>query len=213
MTCEPLPENASLPMELPSMSSAAASRARTFQRLELELGLTASAADYGLTMLDSLASFDPLSSSWKTSQLSLVEDLTVFSETWPRSGMMRSGIAYPLPTLAHLTAATESGSWPTPRSCSAMAATITPQSVWAENRFPNLETVVGRRLWPTPNAGMEKHSTKEAYWRNRVKKGRQCDLQMAIYQQTGSGSLNPAWVEWLMGFPDAWTDLSNSETP
>jgi hypothetical protein len=28
-----------------------------------------------------------------------------------------------------------------------------------------------------------------------------------------SGALNPQWVEWLMGFPDGWTDLSASETP
>lgn len=27
------------------------------------------------------------------------------------------------------------------------------------------------------------------------------------------GSLNPEWVEWLMGFPDGWTDLGPSETP
>lgn len=27
-----------------------------------------------------------------------------------------------------------------------------------------------------------------------------------------SGSLNPAWVEWLMGFPTGWTDLEASET-
>lgn len=27
------------------------------------------------------------------------------------------------------------------------------------------------------------------------------------------GQLNPAWVEWLMGFPPGWTDLSASEMP
>lgn len=27
------------------------------------------------------------------------------------------------------------------------------------------------------------------------------------------GKLNPMWVEWLMGFPLGWTDLSASETP
>ena len=27
------------------------------------------------------------------------------------------------------------------------------------------------------------------------------------------GQLNPTWVEWLMGFPIGWTDLSASETP
>ena len=27
------------------------------------------------------------------------------------------------------------------------------------------------------------------------------------------GRLNPAWVEWLMGFPEGWTDLEHLETP
>ena len=27
-----------------------------------------------------------------------------------------------------------------------------------------------------------------------------------------SGQLNPTWVEWLMGFPEGWTDLEHSET-
>lgn len=27
------------------------------------------------------------------------------------------------------------------------------------------------------------------------------------------GTLNPRWVEWLMGFPDGWTDLGLSATP
>jgi len=27
------------------------------------------------------------------------------------------------------------------------------------------------------------------------------------------GQLNPTWVEWLMGYPPGWTDLSVSETP
>jgi hypothetical protein len=28
-----------------------------------------------------------------------------------------------------------------------------------------------------------------------------------------NGQLNPMWVEWLMGFPQGWTDLDASETP
>lgn len=27
-----------------------------------------------------------------------------------------------------------------------------------------------------------------------------------------AGQLNPMWVEWLMGFPQGWTDLNVSET-
>jgi hypothetical protein len=39
-----------------------------------------------------------------------------------------------------------------------MAATITPENSWDQNRFPNLETIVGRNMWPTPTA----HNAKEA---------------------------------------------------
>ena len=28
---------------------------------------------------------------------------------------------------------------------------------------------------------------------------------------TGGGTLNPTWVEWLMGYPNGWTDLNHSE--
>ena len=30
---------------------------------------------------------------------------------------------------------------------------------------------------------------------------------------TVSGSLNPEWVEWLMGYPEGWTDCEGLETP
>jgi DNA (cytosine-5)-methyltransferase 1 len=32
-------------------------------------------------------------------------------------------------------------------------------------------------------------------------------LPKAVKAIEGTGSLNPTWVEWLMGFPDGWTDL------
>jgi hypothetical protein len=66
--------------------------------------------------------------------------------------------------------------------------------------------------WPTPNAGLEKHSTQTAYWENRIAKGRQNDIQMAVYRETGSGQLNPTWVEWLMGYPLGWTALEGWAT-
>tara|TARA_R100000315_G_C5196838_1_gene115331 strand:- start:102 stop:917 length:816 start_codon:yes stop_codon:yes gene_type:complete len=31
-------------------------------------------------------------------------------------------------------------------------------------------------------------------------------------RNTGTGTLNPNWVEWLMGYPIGWTDLKDSET-
>lgn len=60
---------------------------------------TESAADYGASLPESLASFDHDTQSWKTPQRSLLGGLDEFSETWPQSGMTRSGIAYRLEPL------------------------------------------------------------------------------------------------------------------
>jgi hypothetical protein len=153
-----------------------------------------------------LANYDPASQSWRTSQHCLVEGLALFSETWPRSGMTVNGTAYQLPTLVPLTGEIGSGLWPTPRSCSAMAANITPEAIAkAPERFktyPNLETAIAIRMWPTPRAN------------GATGAGRGPNLQGGENLQTAvGGHLNPTWVEWLMGFPLGWTDLKPSETP
>ena len=128
--------------------------AKTFQPLEKAQELTESEAGCGDTWRESLARFDRDSSSWKTPQCSLLAGLDEFSETWPRWGMMRDGECWAQSMPAHLIAEIEYGlseTWPTPRSCSAMASKISLESAWSDNQFPNLETVVGRRMWPTPD--------------------------------------------------------------
>jgi DNA (cytosine-5)-methyltransferase 1 len=104
--------------------------------------------------------------------------------------------------------------WPTPRANPAMAATITPESAWAENRFPNLETVVGRTMWPTPNASdnRDRGNLSDPAIQRRIKLGKQVGLTMAVKENKGGGTLNPTWVEWLMGWPLGWTDLRPLET-
>ena len=128
------------------MSYLEAFRAKTSQQQDEAPALKESDPECGVIWRESLAKYDQDSSTWKTPQCSLLGDYTEFSETWPRWGSMQDGVSYQRQTLVPPTKETGSGSWPTPRSCSAMAATITPESAWAENRFPNLETVVGRRL-------------------------------------------------------------------
>lgn len=82
----------------------------------VERVLLAHEADCGPSSPDWLASFDHGSSSWRTSQHCLDGELAEFSETWPRSGMMRNGTAYRLPTLVPDNFGTECGLWPTPNA-------------------------------------------------------------------------------------------------
>jgi hypothetical protein len=93
---------------------AADSRVRTCLSLDDVPGLQASAADYGLTTPVSLASYDPVSSSWRTCQGCLFEAWEQFSATWPRSGTTRNGTAYRLRPLAPRTYELASGFLPTP---------------------------------------------------------------------------------------------------
>jgi len=95
------------------MSSAAASPARTSAEQARNADSLASGADCGGSSHGSLANYDHDSSLWKTSQRCLFEAWEQFSETWPRSGMTRSGTAYRLPQLVPLSSATGCGLLPT----------------------------------------------------------------------------------------------------
>jgi hypothetical protein len=184
-------------------------RARTSQQPDEAQALTEPDPECGHIWQELLARYDPVTSLWKTPQCSLLGDYTEFSETWPRWGLMRDGVSYQRQTLVRPTSEIVSGSWPTPRSCSAMAATITPESAWAENRFPNLETVVGQRLWPTPVRSDHEMRRPTEKWKGTS------DLVPVVWTETGGREnpnqppalLNATWVEWLMGWPLGWTDL------
>ena len=85
----------------------------------------------------------------------------------------------------------------------------------------NLREYVNPKSWeayqmfPTPTSGLEKHSDKESYWKNRKEKGRQEDLQMVVHEIAGYNSqLNPLFVGEMMGFPPNWLELpfQNTET-
>jgi len=77
--------------------------------------------------------------------------------------------------------------WPTPHAnCS------TGPGRQGRDGGDNLQTAVA--MFPTPTAnrrdGLQSHGVNVV-----------------------TGSLNPTWVEWLMGFPLGWTDLGRSATP
>lgn len=81
----------------PSILYAEGSLARTSAALADVPVLKASVRDCGPNSFASLATFDPATSSWRTSQGCLFEGWAEFSESWPAWGMTASGIAYRLP--------------------------------------------------------------------------------------------------------------------
>ena len=64
------------------------------------------------------------------------------------------------------------------------------------------------KLWPTPNVKMSgrKLTNGRSISGKGVRWGK--SLSQSV-QETATGSLNPTWVEWLMGFPTGWTDLED----
>ena len=66
------------------------------------------------------------------------------------------------------------------------------------------------KLWSTPTVRDAESLAKASRGAGSLAKGNQ--LVEPLVVQVG-GTLNPEWVEWLMGFPAGWTDLGDSETP
>ena len=132
---------------------------------------------YGLTWPASSAKFDRDTSSWKIHPCLFPEEQMLCSVALPRWGMMRHGELSEHSTPEHLTSGTGFG------------------------------------LWPTPTRSMYKSAAgcSQEYIDRRRSRGL-IDLAEAVVdkkrdpQPTG-GSLNPTWVEWLMGWPVEWTDL------
>lgn len=103
---------------------------------------------------------------WVTNQRDFLSEtgLEPFSETWPRAGMTRNGIAYQLAPSAPLTDAIGSGSWPTPTRNDGLNAgyqkgqgdrvfLTLPGAVGSAPIPPGkLVSGAGSQMWPTPGA-------------------------------------------------------------
>jgi len=208
-------------MELPLMSSRAASRARTLALLESSAAwVKEPAAASGPRLSDLLASYDRNTSSWRTSQHCLLaqangeaDGLAEFSETWPSAGMMRNGKTYQRQPWALPIAESASGLWATPAKTIG-AASEAEKGRWGgtawyrpngSKKQTNLTDQV--LMFPTPTATMHKGSSPAALTRKDGQDRSRDRLDHFLQSLEGSGALNPTWVEWLMGFPTGHTDL------
>ena len=204
--------------------------AKTSQSQDGEQDSTESVQECGEKWQGWLAKYDPATSTLRTAQCSLLEEEPESLQTLPRSGMTASGMLWARQTLVRPTSETESGYWPTPTVCgnynrkglsktsgdglaTAVMKWPTPQA--SDNRPRATQASTQRRialgkqisleakvkLWPTPTA----HNAKEGGFASEHERN-----TPTLAAQAG-GSLNPTWVEWLMGWPLGWTDLKPLE--
>lgn len=112
----------------------------------------ASGPGCSLSFETSFATYDPATSSWRTSQQSLFEDSTPFSGRWPSSGSMRSGAVFERPTLARHISATAGGASPgTPSAWPTAQAADGERGSKTLMRGPGNPTLRGAALlWQTP---------------------------------------------------------------
>ena len=92
-----------------------------------------------------------------------------------------------------------SQTWPLPGTTHNGIAYQLPPSA------PTIDATVSSSLLPTPTSRDWKDGTAPRYRNGRI----QTD---SLGRRIG-GPPNPTFVEWLMGFPEGWTDLEHLETP
>jgi hypothetical protein len=198
--------------------------AKTFPLQEKEMDLTEKGQECGEKWHGLLARFDQDSHLWRTVQCSLLEDLNESLQTLPQWGMTVGGELYLRQTLVRPTEEKESGYWLTP-NCMDSLPPRTPEALkkqYNNNRQGRTthstlrEQVVyppPHLMWPTPST----RDHKGGYIGGRIRNGKiswdtlDVAVQHTDNQSKVGGTLNPTWVEWLMGLPLGWTDLKPLE--
>lgn len=114
--------------------------------------------DCSLRLCDSFAQFDPVTCSWKTSQLSFPlikgETLASYSGSWPRSGMMRSGTVYLRPSVVPTTYDPGYGLLPTPTATDMRDPLMHPD-LTRELEESGIDPEIGRRNFRWANGEAE----------------------------------------------------------
>ncbi|KKN81071.1 hypothetical protein LCGC14_0322900 [marine sediment metagenome] len=192
----------------------------------------ASEAGCGLSSTESFASYDPDTCSWKTSQLCLFGGWIEFSETWPMAGTMRNGIVFRQQPL--VPRISDIGFSFLPTATASMGEVYNEQTTNHDTIRKFREAGIIPKRWPIPKSspsgpdfarasrpgtGSDDLATAVARFptptsTDAIKGGNVSPRRGAMgLSETLGGQLNPTWIEWLMGFPEGWTDLEGSPTP
>lgn len=169
--------------------------------------------------------------SWKTFQQLELEDFEKSSEHLPKSGMTVDGLVF-LPVALEPHISVKDGSYlPTPTAQSYGTNKGGAAGRTGKVRM-SLETMARANFWPTPTvhgnynrpgsskkAGLGLATAVKLYptpaardWRDNGKSPAELARNSQTLATIAGGQLNPMWVEWLMGYPIAWTELNASVT-
>ena len=126
--------------------------------------------------------------------------------------MMQSGTVYRLANLARTTTEIGSGLLPTPQAASSQSATMGASLKEAKRLHPKGQNalaaeVATRYIFPTPTANEDAAGTPAGNMQKML--GNHPLVRGLTSEQWKSGTLNPVWVEWLMGFQEGHTDLNS----
>ena len=169
----------------------------------------------GLKCLDLSRNVNRLGSLEKTLVDTLNSVLTPYLRTWRVKVTPRGRLVFQLVASVPTTKENESGLWLTPS-----ATQINERSEESMRKRKEYRTSIGRttvtpgnlaeqvqygkpvtNMVPTPTARDYKDSGPNVNYEKARKKRRLAG--------SAGGSLNPTWVEWLMGYPKGWTDLKD----
>jgi hypothetical protein len=147
------------------------------------------------------------------------------SVIWPRSGMTAGGQCWELPTLERRISGTGSGL--SPRFPTPLVGGTGPSTHGQISGQFRREMAKAFAKWPTPTVcgnynrkgasptsgdglatAVLKCATPTARdWRSGKASQDTMERNSRPLSEQIGGSLNPTWVEWLMGWPLGWTDL------
>ena len=177
-----------------------------------------------------LARFDPDTSSLRTPQCLLFEEGQESLETLPNWGSIVDGELWEHIMPEHLTSGTESGLlatpttkgnqlspsmmkhpgcrewWRTPNSRDHKGA-ADPEKNMAKGQQVHLNDQV---QFPTPTANEDAAGTPDGKMQGML--GNHPDIRGTTQKEWNRGTLNPTWVEWLMGWPIGFTVCDALET-
>ena len=202
--------------------------AKTSPLQEKETDLMENDHQCGNTWHGLLAKFDQDTHLWRTVQCSLIGDLNESLQTLPAWGMTVGGELYLRQTLVQTTKEKEFGYWLTPNCMDSLPPRL-PEALKKQHEnnrqgrstHSTLREQVAypppNQMWPTPATRDYKGANGFNTTKDKILEGKRSHMGqlpnavMMEQQAAIGGTLNPTWVEWLMGWPLGWTDLKPLE--